>query len=352
MDLTTLRHPIVQAPMGGGPSTPELAAAVSEAGGLGFLAGAYLTPAALRDQLHRVRELTRAPIGVNLFVPGTAAIDDRAVAAYAKLLEPEADRLGVALGRPVGGDDEWAAKIAVLLAERPSVVSFAFGLPPAEVIESLHEAGSSVLVTVTTPQEASLAADAGADGLVAQGVEAGAHRGGFTDIDGVGEYGVLALLRLVSRVTALPVVATGGIPDGPGIAAVLAGGAVAAQLGTAFLGCPEAGTSEPHRAALRQPGTTALTRAFTGRRARAITNRFAAEYSAAAPAAYPHVHQLTAPLRAQARAQGDAGSINLWAGQAYRLAESIPAGDLVRRLGAQARAALAATAARLSPPGR
>jgi len=343
MDLTDLRHPVVCAPMAGGPSTPALAAAVSEAGGLGFLAGGYLTAEALREQIHDARSRTRRLVGANLFVPGPEPVDERAVAAYADLLRPEADRLGVAPGTPTGGDDLWAEKLAVLVEERVPVVSFAFGLPDPAVLRSLHEAGAMVLVTVTSPAEAGQAAAAGLDGLVVQGVEAGAHRGGFTD---GGDYGLLPLLRLVAREADLPLVAAGGIGDGAGIAAVLAAGAVAAQLGTAFLRCPEAGTHPLHRQALAHPAETALTRAFTGRRARGIVNRFLADYSPAAPAAYPHVHQITAPLRAAARSAGDPDLLNLWAGQAYPLGEPIPAGDLVERLGAEARRALRLAAAR------
>jgi len=354
MELGSLRHPVVAAPMAGGPSTPALAAAVSDAGGLGFLAGGYLTADAFRDQVRQVRSLTSAPFGANLFVPNDAPVDTRAVATFAQRLAPEAQRWGVALGDPVGGDDSFGDKVTVLVEERVPVVSFAFGLPGPDVFAALHGAGATVLVTVTTPGEAVAAALAGADALVAQGIEAGAHRGGFSDVDGVGEYGVLALLRLVCTATTLPVVAAGGLVDGAGVAAVLVGGAVAAQLGTAFLRCPEAGTSDQHRAALAQaavaltpgdtaltPGETALTRAFTGRRARGIVNRFLAEHTAAAPSAYPHVHQLTAPLRTAARVAGDADAVALWAGQAYPLAQELPAGELVRRLSEEARAALA-----------
>jgi len=347
MDLASLRHPVIAAPMAGGPSTPTLAAAVSEAGGLGFLAGGYLTADALRDQIRQVRSLTGAAFGANLFVPNTTPVDAAAVAAYAQRLAPEAQRLGVGLGDPVGGDDDFFDKASVLVEERMPVVSFAFGLPGPDVFAALQGAGATVLVTVTTPGEAVAAALAGADALVAQGIEAGAHRGGLADADGVGEYGVLVLLRLVCTATPLPVVAAGGLVDGAGIAAVLVGGAVAAQLGTAFLRCPEAGTTDQHRAALARepndlaPGETALTRAFTGRRARGIVNRFLAEHSAAAPSAYPHVHQLTAPLRTAARAAGDADAVALWAGQGYPLARELPAGELVRRLSEEARSALA-----------
>ncbi len=338
MPLPSLRIPVVAAPMAGGPTTPALVAAVSGAGGLGMLAAGYLTTDRVATDIAAVRAATAAPFGVNVFLPGPEP-DPAAVAAYARRLAPEADRRGVPLGEPAGGDDDWAAKVELLAAERVPVVSFAFGVPPADAVEALHRAGAAVLVTVTTADEA--VAAAGADALVVQGAEAGAHRGGPTDPDR-DELGLLPLLRLVARVSPLPLVAAGGIADGAAVAAVLAAGATWAQLGTAFLRCPEAGTAAVHRAALAAPGDTVLTRAFTGRRARALVTPFVTAHSAAAPAAYPHVHQLTAPLRAAARAAGDAAGVNLWAGQAHELAPDLPAADLVARLGADARAALRA----------
>jgi nitronate monooxygenase len=192
---------------------------------------------------------------------------------------------------------------------------------------------------VTTPAEARLARDAGAHALVVQGAEAGGHRGGFDDEAG-SELGLLAALQLVGAAVELPLVATGGLATGRAVAAVLAAGAAAAQLGTAFMRTPEAGTSPAHREALRSEEATALTRAFTGRTARGVVNRFMREHSGDAPAAYPEVHHLTAPLRAAAREQDDADGLHLWAGQAHTLAEELPAGELVRRLATDAAAAL------------
>jgi nitronate monooxygenase len=334
-----LRRPVVQAPMAGGPSTPALAAAVSEAGGLGSLAAGYRTPDAVREEVRAVRALTGERFAVNVFVPGPPA-DAAALARYAEELRPEAARRGVALGEPRRDDDAWEAKVALLAEERVPVVSFTFGLPRPDMVAALHDAGSTVLVTVTTPEEAVAARDTGADALVVQGVEAGGHRGGLADRDGEGEVGLLALLRLVARAVDLPLVASGGIADGAAVAAVLVAGAEAAQLGTAFLRCPEAGTGAAHRAALGTSGPTALTRAFSGRRARGLVNRFLTEHPGA-PAAYPEVHHLTSPLRAAAREAGDDGGYNMWAGQAHPLAEAVPAADLVRRLDDDARAALA-----------
>lgn len=343
MDFPRLAHPIVQAPLSGGPSTPELAAAVSGAGGLGFLAAGYTSAEALRGQITRVRELTAAPFGVNIFVLEEQRIDAAALSAYRDSLAAEAKRYSIELGEPRFDDDELDAKLAVLEAARVAVVSTAFGCPSAELTGRLHDAGSACWVTVGSPAEAAQAAAAGADALVVQGLEAGGHRGGFGDAS---DLGVLPLLRLVARESILPLVAAGGIADGAAVAAVLAAGATAAQVGTAFLRTPEAGTSAAHRAALAGEEPTGLTRAFTGRRARGIVNRFMRSHPDA-PSGYPHVHHLTAPLRAAARAAGDADTINLWAGQAYPLAAEVPAAELVRLLGSGARAALVAAQARL-----
>jgi nitronate monooxygenase len=350
--LDRLAVPIVLAPLAGGPSTPKLTAAVSNAGGFGFLAAGYLTVSALAERLERTRTLSEAPIGVNLFVPGTPA-PPQAVDAYAAQLADDIRQAGVELGAARFDDDDWAAKLELLVATPVAVVSFVFGCPAPEVIDRLHDAGSEVWVTVTDPGEARRAVDAGTDALVVQGAEAGGHRASFRDDpadDLTGGIGLLSLLQLVRAQVNLPLVATGGIGTGAGIAAVLAAGAAAAQLGTAFLRCPEAGTAAVHRQALADSAPTAMTRAFTGRLARGIRNRFLDRHSAAAPTAYPEVNHLTAPLRQAGRAAGDAGLVNLWAGQTYELGRQLPAGQLVRALGEEARTALQQAQERLGPP--
>jgi nitronate monooxygenase len=329
--LDQIEHPIVLAPMAGGPSTPELAAAVAEAGGLGFLAAGYKPVDAVRADIAALRALGASSFGLNLFAPPLAGDGDEAVSAYAARLRA----LGP-LGEPRHDDDGWEQKLALVCDERVPVVSFTFGCPPRGVVGDLHAAGCAVWVTVTTAGEAVLARDSGADALVVQGVEAGGHRGSFDD-GAPGCVGLLALLQVVAAEVQLPLVATGGIATGRGVAAVLAAGAEAAQLGTAFMLCVEAGTSAAHREAFAGDAPTALTRAFTGRLARGIENRFMREHGEAAPSAYPDVHHLTAPLRAAARERGDADGFNLWAGQAYGLARAEPAGDLVRRLAEEAR---------------
>jgi nitronate monooxygenase len=246
----------------------------------------------------------------------------------------------VAPAEPREDDDGWEEKLALLSADPPDVVSFTFGCPPSDVVGSLHEAGSEVWATVTDPDEAALAQAVAADALVVQGIEAGGHRASFVDREDAEGLGLLALIRLVARATGLPLVATGGIADGAGVAAALAAGASAAQVGTAFLLASEAGTHPAHRAALTEGERTALTRAFTGRQARGLVNRFLTDHAGEAPVAYPHVHHVTAPIRAAARERGDAGGFNLWAGQAHRLATARPAAEIVRTLSADAKTAL------------
>jgi nitronate monooxygenase len=345
--LDQLAVAIVQAPLAGGPSTPALAAAVCNAGALGFVAAGYKTAGAMRDDIARTRAMTDRPFGVNLFVPGGGPADLAAVAAYAERLEPDARRAGVPLGAPRFDDDDFDAKLAVLRDERVAVASFTFGCPAADVAGGLRRIGTEVWVTVTDVEEARAAAAASADALVLQGVEAGGHRGSFVDRDDRADYGILALVQLVAAAVDLPLVATGAIATGEAMAAVLVAGAAAAQVGTAFMRCPEAATAPVHRAALAAPRATGLTRAFSGRLARGIVNRFQAEHTSAAPIAYPEIHHLTAPLRAHGRSAGDPDLVNLWAGQTHDLALEAPAAEVVARLDRDARQALAAGRRRL-----
>ncbi len=337
-----LRFPVIAAPMAGGPTTPELVAAVTVAGGFGFLSGGYLSADAVADRIAKTAELTGEPFGVNLFVPGGAATAD--LGGHIGRWRAEAERYGVEPGEPRWDDDAYTAKLEVVLERKVAVVSFTFGTPSPEDVERLHANGSKVAVTVTSPAEADQAVAVGADALVVQGFEAGAHRGLFADEPGAegggAQYGVLSLLRLVSARTDLPLVATGGLVHGADIAAVLAAGAVAAQLGTAFLRADEAGTQPAHRQALADGGRpTAFTRAFSGRPARSLVNRAVADFSATAPSAYPEVNNLTKPIRAAAGKAGDPEVMSLYAGQTYELAGSGPAASIVERLQAEAREA-------------
>lgn len=337
-----MRVPVVQAPMAGGASRPELAAAVSEAGGFGFLAAGYKTAPQLQSEIDATRQLTAEPFGVNVFVPRPSVADRRAVAEYLAGLEPEAGRLGVDIGSALWEDDDWAAKLEVLRTDPVPVVSFTFGCPTGDEIGDLRRVGSLVVVTVTTPSEAALAADAGADGLALQGIEAGGHRGSFGDPVGTeDDHGLLALIRAVRSSVDLPFIAAGGIMEGRDVAAVLAAGATAAALGTAFLRSPESGASATHKAALADPRftTTDVTRAFSGRRACGLVNRFMTDHHDA-PVAYPEINNATKALRRAAADQGDPETLHLWAGQGFRLARDLPAGQIVRELTAEIRTVL------------
>jgi nitronate monooxygenase len=337
--LADLAVPIVQAPMAGGPSTIALAAAAAQAGALGMLAGAGLSAQRLAQDVAELRAASSAPFGVNLFAaPGPAAAPE-VIERYATSLVGEERPLG----EPRHDDDELQAKLALMVELRPAIVTFTFGCPHEPTIDRLRAAGCAVWVTVTTPREAVYAAGMGADALVVQGVEAGGHRGGFDD-GAPGDIGLLALLQLVAARTDLPLIAAGGIVTGRGIAGVLAAGAAAAQLGTALMRTPEAGTPPGHRelmAAGDRP--TGVTRAYSGRTARGIVNRFQLSH-VDAPSAYPQVNHLTAPLRAAARADGDAEAYNLWAGQAYPLTSDRPAAELIGSLWTEARDRLAEVA--------
>ena len=267
--------------------------------------------------------------------------------AYAERVAAEAERAGVALGTPQFDDDAFAAKVDALVAERVAVVSFTFGLPPRDAAERLRGAGSELWMTVTSPDEARQAMALAPDALIVQGVEAGGHRGSFVDDEHASDLTLLAALQLIRAAVDVPLVATGGLTTGAAVGAALVAGAAAAQVGTAYLRAEEAGTSEAQRTATAGPTPTVLTRAFTGRLARGLTNRWHESYGDAAPRAYPELHHLTSPLRAHGRKTGDAEVINLWAGQAHELAEALPAAEITRGLAAEARAAIEAAARRL-----
>jgi nitronate monooxygenase len=325
--LDLLPGRIVVAPMAGGPSTPELVAEASRAGALGFLAAGYKTVVSMMTDVAAVRAAGIDVFGVNVFVPGVPCAEAEDLARYLK-------SVGAQAGDGLWDDDDFVGKVTTLLSDPPPVVSFTFGCPEAAVISALHDAGTLVVVTVTNPSEARVAANSGADALCVQGVEAGAHRGTFTNVDAPGQdYELLPLLAVVAAVTDLPLIAAGGIMTAAQVRQVRAVGAVAAQCGTAFLRCPESGAHPLHKAALANPRytTTALTRAFSGRLARGLVNRFILDHTDA-PAAYPEINNATRALRAAAAALGDTDRMSLWAGQGFRAALELPAGEVVARL--------------------
>ena len=331
--------PIMQAPLGGGPGTPELTAAASEAGALGVLGAGYLEPAEVAAAVTRVRELTTSPFGVNVFLaPAPRRTGDAAARAR---LAAVAATLGLPLDLPAvpAPLPDTAAQVEVLLDTAVPVVGFTFGCPAPAMLRRLQAAGAVVTVTVATVAEAREAVAAGADALVAQGSEAGGHRGGWT---GAEPPGLAALVPAVVDATGLPVIAAGGLMDGRGIAAALALGAQMAALGTAFLRTAEAGTNEAYRSALRaSDGTTVVTRAFSGRPARGLPNAYLDAFGDERDLPdFPVLHALTRPLRGASAAAGRADAQSLWAGQGVTLGRDLPAADLVAGLAREVEAAL------------
>ncbi|WP_055500170.1 NAD(P)H-dependent flavin oxidoreductase [Streptomyces albus] len=328
-------RPVLAAPMAGGPSTPALVTAAARAGGLGFLAGGYKSAQALAGQIHTV-EAEGVPFGVNLFARNPTPVSPEAYRAYARLLQAEADRHGLTLSGtgPLEDDDGWADKLTLLTEHPVPWVSFTFGVPDAEDVARLRRAGSTVLQCVTGPEEARHAAEAGVDALIVQAPDAGGHSATLTPARPLAQIALPDLVGAVRRAVALPVVATGGIATCADVVAALRAGAQAVMVGTVLLRTDESGTSAPHKAALADPAfdSTVVTRAFTGRPARALRNRFTDRYSAHAPVGYPALHHLTGPLRKAATAAGDTGSVHLWAGTGFRAAGTGPVAAALERL--------------------
>ena len=331
-----LPFPIIQGPMTGS-DTPRLAAAVSAAGGLGFLGCGMRSPAAMREAADAVRAATDRPFGMNLFVLDTPTPDDAEVAAAIQRLAPLYARFGLQPEPPARWCEDFGAQFEALIQARPAVASFTFGiLSSAQVRRIKMDAGSYVIGTATTPAEALAWQEAGADAVVASGLEAGGHRGTFLgDWDG-SQIGTMALVPACVDALDIPVIAAGGIMDGRGITAALALGAQAVQLGTAFLACPESAITPAQRSAMAgaQASDTRLTRIFSGRPARGIINdamRALAPHEADIPA-YPIQNALMGPVRRAAAQAGDAEYIALWAGQGVGAARALAAGALAQAL--------------------
>ena len=340
-------HPIVQAPMAGGATTPALVSAVSEAGALGSIGAAYLTPDQIREQVQSVRARTKRPFGINLFapVPPTPLPDNaqpalEAVALYhAELGLPEP-------AVPARASQDFDEQVAAAAESGAAVFSFTFGLLPEAAMRAVRARGMLVLGTATTVEEAIALERSGVDAVVAQGSEAGAHRGSFGAAPfEAASIGTMALVPQVVDAIRLPVLASGGIMDGRGIAAALALGAAAVQMGTAFLLADECGIPEGYKEAIAsaRETDTRVTRAFSGRAARGIANRFMDEVEARGAAAnlgYPAQNALTRPLRTEAAKRNRPEFLSLWAGQGLRLARRAPAASIVRRLVAETDTAL------------
>jgi nitronate monooxygenase len=343
LDMLGLELPIVQAPMAGSDS-PALAAEVSRAGGLGSIAGALLTPQKLQDRANAVRAITSRPLNLNFFTHNmTPVVDPAQQERWKQVLRPHYERLGldienVALGplrMPFGAD-----VCEVTEEVTPEVVSFHFGLPEPALVERLKARGIRIVASATSVDEARWLEARGSDAIVAQGSEAGGHRGMFLECDVRTQTGLMSLLPQVVDAVSVPVIAAGGIMDGRGIAAVLALGASAAQLGTAYLFCPEANISPLYRKALAETADngTAITNVFSGRPARGIVNRFIREVGPMSELVpdFPHAATLVAPLRAASEKAGSTDYMQMWAGQSARLGRSQMAFELTRLLAEEA----------------
>lgn len=322
--------------MAGGPSTPALAAAVSQAGGLGFVAGGYLTAQQLADDITAARSATTGPIGVNLFVPQPSCADIVLLDEYADMLDPLAEHYGVEIGRPRFGDDDcWPEKFEVIADLRPTVVSFTFGAPSTKDLHLLQSLRILTAVSVTTVREAGIALSHGAETLVVQGPRAGGHRATFAPEIRPAQDPLETLLSQIEQVHGrVPLVAAGGLSTAAEVSKVLDGAVAAAQVGTALLLAHEAGTHPTHRAALSNPEftNTTVTCAFSGRYGRGLENDFSRAFDDIAPVGYPEINHMTAPIRAAAAAIDDPHGTSLWAGTGYRRARSAPAAEIVSAL--------------------
>jgi len=338
--LLGIELPIIQAPMAGVQGS-ALAVAVSNAGGLGSLPCAMLGLEAMRDELATIKAQTDRPVNVNFFCHVPPTPDAGREAVWRATLSPYYEEFGIDADTiPVGpGRAPFSSEAAEVLSQfRPAVVSFHFGLPSAELLSRVRAWGSKIVSSATTLEEARWLEAHGVDAIIAQGLEAGGHRGIFLSEDLSTQVGTFALLPQIARAVKLPVIAAGGIADAKGVAAAMRLGAAGVQIGTAFLLCPEATTSPVHRAALKSEAArhTALTNLFTGRPARGIMNRIMKELGPISPAppAFPLATATIAPLRAKAESQGSGNFSPLWSGQNASGCKEVPAAELTRQLAA------------------
>jgi nitronate monooxygenase len=339
-DFFGIELPVIQAPMAGSQGT-SLAIAVSEAGGLGSLPCAMLGPDQIRNDLRAITSATSNPYNVNFFVHRLPQPDEAREAAWRKLLAPYYAEFGIDPSAIPAGPARMPFSdnaADVLEAFKPAVVSFHFGLPSEKLVTRVKHWGAKVLSSATTVDEARWLEARGADAVIAQGFEAGGHRGNFLSDDLHTQVGTFALVQQIANAVRVPVIAAGGISDAKGVKAAMQLGAAAAQVGTAYLFCPEATTSAVHRTALKSEAvaSTALTNVFTGRLARGIVNRLMRDIgpiNAGAPA-FPLAASAIFPLRMKAEAQGRSDFSSLWAGQNAHGCREMPASDLTRALAA------------------
>ena len=329
--------PIVGAPMAGGTTTPALTEAIARAGGFPFVAGGYLTADGLATLVERMRETT-STFGVNLFVPNPVPIDRAAFDAFVAELEPVAADRGVALDpEPVDDDDHFEDKLDWLVDHPVPLVSTTFNLPSDEAVDRLHAVGSQIVATVTSVPEARATAERGVDGLIIQGPRAGGHSGTADPTRMIEDRPTVDLVRDILAEVDLPVAAGGGVDGEDMVEQLLEAGASAVVVGTLLLRSDEAGTSPTHRTALASGEftDTQLTRAFTGRPARALVNDFVRRFDPVAVDAYPAVHHLTKEFRAAAKTADDPQGLHLWAGTGFQEAREASAETIVKDLGAR-----------------
>jgi nitronate monooxygenase len=351
IDLFGIEHPIVQAPMAGAMDV-DLAAEVSLAGGLGSLPAGMLSREALRDQFAKLRARTDKPVNVNFFCHTPPTLNNARAASWRDRLAPYYRELGIDPAAPVPSSYRapFDAAFCELVEElRPPVVSFHYGLPPADLLARVKATGCRILSSATTPAEAAALERLGVDAIIAQGSEAGGHRGMFLADDLATQVGTFALVPQIVDAVKVPVIATGGIADARGIAAALALGACGVQIGTAYLRCPESKISAAHRTALAaaRADSTVLTNVMSGRPARAVVNRLIREIGPMSDLApeFPLAAGALAPLRAKAEAAGSGDFSPLWSGQAAALGRDLPAGELTKALADEAQALLRRLAA-------
>ena len=343
-----ITHPIIQAPMAGGPSTPELVAAVANAGGLGSLGSAYSTPEQITSEIKKVRALTDKPFNVNLFAGGYAPESPVDAAPMLALLAEIHEALHLpAPTLPAWPKNPFAEQMQAVLEARPAVFSFTLGIPEPPAMARLKAAGIAIFGTATSVEEGQMLEASGVTAIVAQGSEAGSHRGTFAGSFESAMVPTLELVRTLSAAVSTPVIASGGLMYGRDIAESLAHGASAAQLGTAFLACPEAGTPEAYRRAIlaARADTTVITRAFSGRPARGLLNTFISRLEGREKIILPFPLQnaLTRPMRNAAAKLGESGYLSLFVGQGVTRARAMPAAELIQRLVAEMNQARAAT---------
>jgi NAD(P)H-dependent flavin oxidoreductase YrpB (nitropropane dioxygenase family) len=326
--------PVLAAPMAGCPTTPAMVIAASRAGSLGILAAGYKTASAIDEQIKQVRA-EAIPFGVNVFAPNPLPIDPAEYHRYAAQIQTNAERFGLTLPPdPIEGTDTFDEKIALLLDDPVPLVSFTFGIPLRRTITALQHAGTVIVQTVTTVEEAIIARDAGVDVLAVQAHTAGGHSGTLTPAIPAIPTPIADLVAEITHRIEVPVVAAGGLATPEAVVEVMSAVAVATMVGTVLLRAAESGASATHQAALTDPSRTetVVTRAFTGRPARGLRNAFIDAHEADAPLGYPAIHYLTGPLRKAAAAAGQSDYVHLWAGTGYRHATAAPTADILHKL--------------------